>query len=101
MPTADAAAAREPRGLERKHRGTRVVAVPWWREAVEQRRVGAVGVDVGRRQAGLREDDGHGGSADHDVAVADAEAAREHREETERSLERGLEDRVRVNGVRG
>ena len=46
-------------------------------------------------------DDRHGGSPDHDVAVADAEAAREHREEAERSLERWLEDRVGVDGRRG
>jgi len=41
------------------------------------------------------------GSADHDVAVADAEAARKHREEAERGLERGLEDRVGFDGLEG
>jgi hypothetical protein len=45
-----AAATHEPLGLERERRGIRVgvaVAVPR-REVVEQRRAGAVGVDVGR-----------------------------------------------------
>uniref|UniRef100_A0A8R7R0K6 Uncharacterized protein n=1 Tax=Triticum urartu TaxID=4572 RepID=A0A8R7R0K6_TRIUA len=96
------AAAREPRDLERK-RCRPAVAVAR-REAVEQRRVRPVRVDVGHRQVRRREDEGHSvdlaGPGEHDAAVVAEEGAGELREEAERVGEGGLEDVERVEGDR-
>jgi hypothetical protein len=87
-------------GLERE-RCRSAVAVAR-REAVEQRRVRRVRVDVSNRQVGRRENEGHGvvaGPSEDDAAVV-AEGARELREEGERGGERVLEDVERVEGDR-
>ncbi|TVU48471.1 hypothetical protein EJB05_08109, partial [Eragrostis curvula] len=73
------------------------------RELVQQRRAGAVLVNVRHGQIGRREDEGHdtAGIGDHDDVAVSPDAAREGEEEGERSLGRVREERGSSSGSGG